>query len=54
MLELQLKESLFKYLPKIFKNLVSVLTISVLVTKASKKVDIVLEKVSCIYNSVQF
>lgn len=51
MLELQLKGLLFKYLPKIFKKPVLILA---LVTGVSKKVDIVLEKISCIYNFIQF
>lgn len=48
MLKLQLERPLFKYLRKIFRKIVLVLTSFTLITIASKKIDMVLEKVSYI------
>lgn len=52
MLKLELKNTVFECLPKIFKKLVSVLAISALRIRATQKDNWVLEKVSYIYYSV--
>lgn len=54
MLELQLEEPLLKHLSKTFKKLISVLATFVPVTKTSKKNNVVLERVFCIYYPIWF
>lgn len=53
-LELQSEKLLLKYLFRTFKKLVSILATPALVTKASKKNNIVLKRASCIYYPVWF
>lgn len=43
MLKLETKKLLFKYLPRTFKKLISVLATFALVTKANKKNNMILE-----------
>lgn len=47
-------EPVFHQVLKTFKKLVSVLTTSMLITKASKKDKIVLKKIPCIYYLLHF
>lgn len=54
MLQLQRKNSFYKILLKSFKKLISVLTTFALITKTSKKDDMVLESVSYIHNLIWF
>lgn len=54
MLELHPKRPLFKCLLETFKKLISVLTIFILITKASKKDKMILEKIQYIYYLLYF
>ena len=54
MLELQPKGPLFEHLPQIFKKLVSVLATSAPTTEASKKDEVVIERVPCIHYPLRF
>lgn len=51
---MQTENLLFKLLPRTFKKLVSVLTIFLLMTKAGKKNNMILKRVSYIYYPVWF